>query len=215
MNDLLNISEIFLSIQGEAARAGLPCAFVRLAGCNLRCDWCDTTYAQTGGTPMGLGGIVEQVESLGCSRVEVTGGEPLTQPAAIALLAALCDAGYETLLETNGSQDISQVDPRVVRIVDFKCPASGESERNLWANVEHLTDRDEVKFVIAGRGDYDFARSAVADRALCDKCAVIFSPVADRLAPAELSAWILADKLDVRVGIQLHKMIFPGKDRGV
>ncbi len=164
---------------------------------------------------MSIDDVLGRVEGFGARLVEVTGGEPLTQPAALVLLRRLCDAGYETLLETNGSLDISQVDSRVVRIVDFKCPGSGEADRNLWTNVEHLTARDEVKFVLAGRDDYEFARDAVGKHSLCKKCAVTFSPAAGLVDLAELARWVLKDNLDVRVGVQLHRIIWPGKDRGV
>lgn len=225
MNDALRVSEIFLSIQGESTRAGLPCAFIRLAGCNLRCSWCDTPYAQDAGAgeEMSIEATLARVEELGCRRVEVTGGEPLTQAACPRLLHRLCEAGYETLLETNGSLDIffpspssSPVDPRVIRIVDFKCPSSGHENDNLWENVECLTERDEVKFVIANRGDYEFARAAVAERRIADRCAaVIFSPVSALLAPGDLARWILDDVLDVRLGLQLHRIIWPDGNRGV
>jgi len=216
MSRTLIVSEIFKSIQGESTRAGLPCVMVRLAGCNLRCSWCDTLYARdpAAGQPMSVADVLARVAELGGRRVEVTGGEPLTQKACCDLLERLCEAGFETLLETNGSQDIAPVDPRVVRIVDFKCPASGARAANRWANVEHLTARDEVKFVIADRGDYAFARDAIVRYALLGRCAVILSPV-DISAAAELAAWILHDGLDVRLGLQLHKMIWPDRDRGV
>ena len=221
MEATLKVNEIFLSIQGEGTRAGLPCTLVRLAGCNLRCNWCDTRYAWEEGAHLTLGEVLNRVEELSCRRVELTGGEPLLQEAALELLRRLCDAGHETLLETNGSLDMSTVDPRVVRIVDFKCPSSGESEKNRWENVAHLTPRDEVKFVIADRADYEFARDAVRKHGLPGKCAVIFSPVGRaaqtgrRLPPDMLAEWILADKLDVRLGLQLHKIIWPCRDRGV
>ncbi|MFB3892877.1 MAG: radical SAM protein [Phycisphaerae bacterium] len=211
----VKVNEILLSIQGEGTRAGRPCVLVRLTGCNLRCEWCDTAYAWDEGTDMSIDAVLWRVAELGCKLVEVTGGEPLTQPAALDLLARLCEEGYETLLETNGSLDIAQVDKRVVRIVDFKCPSSGQQEANRWANVAALTKRDEVKFVLAGRGDYEFARAAVAEHKLCDKCPVIFSPVLSRLAPATLAGWILEDHLPVRLGLQLHRIIWPGKERGV
>ncbi len=216
MTETLIVNEIFKSIQGESTRAGLPCVMIRLAGCNLRCAWCDTVYARDAeaGLAMTVNDVLATAVDLGCPRAEVTGGEPLLQPAATGLLERLCDAGFETLLETNGSQDIAPLDPRVVRIVDFKCPASGAEAANRWANVEHLTDRDEVKFVIADRRDYEYARDAVTRYDLSDRCAVIFSP-ADVTAPAQLALWILEDGLDVRLGLQLHKMIWPDKDRGV
>jgi len=216
MSETVIVSEIFKSIQGESTRAGLPCVMVRLAGCNLRCAWCDTVYAQLAGAgdEMTLDDVLSRASELNCRRVEVTGGEPLTQPACEALLSRFCEAGFETLLETNGSQDIARVDPRVVRIVDFKCPSSGEQAANRWANVEHLTARDEVKFVIADRRDYEFARDALARHGLDRRCAVIFSPL-HAAAPAQLASWILDDALDVRVGLQLHKIIWPDTDRGV
>jgi len=215
VSDLLKVSEIFSSIQGECARAGRPCTLVRLSGCNLRCRWCDTRYALTGGREMSVGEVLGRVEELGCKLVEVTGGEPLTQPAALELLRALADAGHETLLETNGSLDISPVDRRVARIVDFKCPSSGQQANNLWDNVSHLRAADEVKFVLADRADYAFAREALRLHALRRRCAVVFSPVFGRLAPARLAEWILADGLDVRLSLQLHRIIWPHADRGV
>ena len=216
MSEDLIVNEIFKSIQGESTRAGLPCVMVRLAGCNLRCSWCDTLYARDpgAGRRMSVDEILARAAALGCGRVEVTGGEPLIQEACAELLRRLCEGGFETLLETNGSRDIAPLDPRVVRIVDFKCPASGQHHANRWANVAHLTARDEVKFVIADRRDYEFARAAVARHGLCDRCAVIFSPVGVSAA-AELARWILQDGLDVRLGLQLHKMIWPDRDRGV
>ena len=191
---------------------------VRLAGCNLRCSWCDTAYARTadGAESMTVGDVLGRVAELGCRRVEVTGGEPLLQPACLYLLHRLCDAGCETLLETNGSVDISPVDPRVTRIVDFKCPSSGQEMSNLWANAACLAGRDEVKFVLADRADFDFAREAVEIHRLTERAAaVVFSPVHGALAPAKLAAWMLEHGLDVRLGLQLHKMIWPERDRGV
>jgi len=212
--DVLSVCEIFLSLQGEASRIGLPCAFVRLAGCNLRCQWCDTTYARQAGQDMTVKNVMARLSKFNCRRVELTGGEPLCQPAALELMRTLCDAGWEVLLETNGSRDIGPVDPRVGRIVDFKCPSSGMSQENLWSNVEHLCARDEVKFVLADRGDYNFAAAAVRGRGLLDRCPVIFSPVHGRLDPADLAEWILADGLDVRLGLQLHKLLWPDEPRG-
>jgi len=215
MSETLIVNEIFKSIQGESTRAGLPCVMVRLAGCNLRCSWCDTVYARdaAAGDEMTVDDVLARVCELRCPRVEVTGGEPLAQAACLPLLTRLCDAGFETLLETNGSKDISHVDPRVVRIVDFKCPSSGAGASNRWTNVENLTARDEVKFVIADRRDYEFARQALAGHVLTERCAVIFSPL-DASAPADLAGWILDDGLDVRLGLQLHKIIWPDKNRG-
>ena len=195
---------------------GLPCAFVRLAGCNLGCSWCDTGYARDAGAgeAMTVADVLARLAQIDCWRVEVTGGEPLCQPGSIELMRRLCDEGYEVLLETNGSRDISAVDERVARIVDFKCPASGEADANLWSNVEHLRAGDEVKFVIASRDDYDFAAEAVRKRRLPEKCEVIFSPVHGLVRPADLAEWILADGLDVRLGLQLHKLLWPGEERG-
>jgi 7-carboxy-7-deazaguanine synthase len=214
-NTGLIVNEITLSIQGEGTRAGIPCVLVRLTGCNLDCSWCDTPHARTEGDEMSVDEILAQAARLGCGLVELTGGEPLYQDQAAGLLEAFCDAGFETLLETNGSLDISQVDERVVRIVDFKCPGSGESDQILWANVEQLRLADEAKFVIADREDYNFARDAIAKHSLGDRCTVIFSPAAGHLDPADLARWILQDNLPVRLGVQLHKIIWPDKDHGV
>ncbi len=215
VSQLLTVSEIFLSIQGEGSRAGRLCGFVRLVGCNLRCNWCDTPYAWQGGRDMPIEEVLTRIAELDVGLVEVTGGEPLAQPAVLELLRRLCQEGYETLLETNGSLDISPVDPRVVRIVDFKCPSSGEDSRNLWTNIEHLTARDEVKFVLADRADYEYACRAVGEHERIRMCPVFFSPVADRLDPKVLARWILADKLNVRLGLQLHTILFPEQSRGV
>jgi len=211
---VLNVCEVFHSLQGEASRIGLPCAFVRLAGCNLGCDWCDTVYAREAGEEMTIDDVLARVAKFDCRRVELTGGEPLCQPGSLELMRRLCDGGYEVLLETNGSLDIAPVDERVARIVDFKCPSSGVSQANRWANVEQLRPGDEVKFVLADRGDYDFAVAAVRARKLIDRCEVIFSPVQGRLAPTDLAEWILADGLDVRLGLQLHKLLWPDEPRG-
>jgi len=215
MADTVIVNEIILSIQGEGSRAGLPCILVRLTGCNLNCFWCDTPSARAEGAELPVGEVLARVGEFNCRRVEVTGGEPLCQPAALELLRRLCDEGYETLLETNGSLDISPVDPRVARIVDFKCPSSTESDSIRWTNIEQLRGTDEAKFVIADRRDYEFARDAVRAHGVGGKCPVIFSPASGTAAPAKLAEWILADGLDVRLGMQLHKMIWPGRDRGV
>jgi len=219
MTDTLIVNEIFLSIQGEGTRAGLPCTLVRLTGCNLRCTWCDTPYAWNEGQEMSLQEVLSRVAELRCTRVEVTGGEPLCQAATPALLESLCDRGWETLLETNGSIDLAAVDPRVIKIVDFKCPSSGQEHANRWENIQYLAAADEVKFVIADRRDFEFASAAVARGALTRrKCAVIFSGVFGQIEPATLARWLLADcrSLEgVRLGLQLHRMIWPGKERGV
>jgi len=214
-NKNLIVNEIIFSIQGEGTRAGVPCVLVRLTGCNLDCSWCDTQHARDEGDEMSIDEILAYVSRFDCPVVELTGGEPLAQPNAVELLKALCDAGFETLLETNGSLDISQVDPRVIRIVDIKCPDSGQTERIQWSNITHLRPKDEVKFVIASRGDYQFARQTTANRGLSDLCTVIFSPVAGEIVSPDLAEWILQDRLPVRMGLQLHKIIWPDVDRGV
>ena len=214
-NNTLIVNEIILTIQGEGTRAGVPCVLVRLTGCNLDCAWCDTRHARTEGQEMSIDDIFTRVSRLDCPLVELTGGEPLDQPAAVKLLEAFCDAGFETLLETNGSLDISPVDKRVVRIVDIKCPDSGQTDRMLWSNIQQLRPADEVKFVIASRADYHFAQDTVKTHCLADLCTVIFSPVADSVAAADLAEWIIQDKLPVRMGLQLHKIIWPEARRGV
>ncbi|MGA9115170.1 MAG: radical SAM protein [Bacteroidota bacterium] len=209
------VSEIFHSIQGESTHAGRPCVFVRLAFCNLRCTWCDTAYAFEGGETLAVEAILARVAAFGCRLVEVTGGEPLAQESAPVLLRELCDAGYEVLLETGGSCDIGGVDPRVKRIVDFKCPGSGMDGRNLWANARTLGPGDEVKFVIAGREDFDWAAAKVREHALDRRCPVLFSPVSGMLPPADLARWILEGGLPVRLQLQMHKHIWEPAMRGV
>ena len=211
----LIVNEIYHSIQGESSWAGLGCVFVRLTGCPLRCTYCDSAYAFDQGRPMTIPQILERVDQYGCDLVEVTGGEPLAQDATPALLTALCDAGKRVLLETAGSLDTSALDPRVIRIMDLKCPSSGEMEHNLWSNLEHLREDDEVKFVIGERGDYDWAREVIERHRLTERCGVLVSPVFGKLAPAELAGWVLADGLAVRLQVQLHKVIWPGVRRGV
>lgn len=211
----LRISEIYRSIQGESSWAGLPCTFVRLTGCDLRCLWCDTEYAFTGGETLSVSDIVERVDAEGASLVEVTGGEPLLQENVHGLLAALCDAGHTVLLETGGHRDISSVDRRVRRIVDVKCPASGEARRNRLANLDLLRSTDEVKFVLADRPDYEWARDLVQERLTPAPCPILFSVVHGVLEPARAVSWIQQDGLPVRFQIQLHKYIWPSRDRGV
>lgn len=209
----LRVSEIFHSIQGESTRAGLPTTFIRLTGCPLRCDWCDTEHAFTGGANMTIAGILARVDDIGCPTVCVTGGEPLAQKACPVLLGALCDAGYSVSLETSGALDIAAVDARVARIVDLKAPGSGESEKNLWRNLDHLTAHDELKLVLASEADYAWAKSVVATRHPERHCPVLFSPVPGRLDPATLAEWILRDRLPVRFQLQLHKILW-GDERG-
>lgn len=211
----LKVSEIFYSLQGESTRAGLPCVLVRLTGCQMRCRWCDTAYAFYGGTWRTVADVVEEVKSLGCPLVEVTGGEPLLQPAAFPLMTALCDAGFEVMVETGGGVDVSQVDPRVRRILDVKCPGSGEADANHWPNLEELRETDEVKFVLAHREDYEWARSLVAEHRLAERCPIHFSPVHGELSSQDLAAWILEDGLTVRLQLQLHKLLWGAETRGV
>ncbi len=211
----LLVHEIFYSLQGESTFAGRPCVLVRLTGCQMRCVWCDTEYAFHEGSWRALADVLAEVAAFGCPLVEVTGGEPLLQPGAAPLMAALCDAGYEVLLETGGGLDITAVDARVRRIVDVKCPGSGEAEHNRWQNLEQLTARDELKFVIADEGDYLWARDLVRERRLEARCSVHFSPVWSSCPPADLAAWILRDRLPVRLQLQLHKILWGAETRGV
>ncbi|MDQ1347125.1 MAG: 7-carboxy-7-deazaguanine synthase [Acidobacteriota bacterium] len=211
----LKIYEIFFSIQGESTFAGRPCVLVRLTGCQMRCSWCDTEYAFHGGAWMSLEEVLSKVAAFGCPLVEVTGGEPLLQPACLPLLTALCDAGYEVLLETGGGLDIAPVDARVRRILDIKCPASGESANNRWENLANLRSTDEVKFVVADRADYEWACGVIAERGLAGVCPLHFSPVWESCPPAELAAWILADRLPVRLTLQQHKILWGKDTRGV
>lgn len=204
----LRVSEIFHSIQGESTRVGLPTTFVRLTGCPLRCRWCDTEYAFAGGVAMTTAEILDRVARIGCPTVCVTGGEPLAQKGCLALLTALCDAGYSVSLETSGALDIAGVDPRVSRIVDVKAPDSGEAEKNLWSNLDHLTGRDELKFVLASEADYRWANSVLVARRPAERCPVLYSPVAGLLDPALLAEWILRDRLPVRLQLQMHKAIW-------
>ena len=215
MTAVLRVNEIFHSIQGESSRAGQPCTFIRLTGCNLRCVWCDTAYAFHEGESMSVEQVLERVESFGCRLVELTGGEPLLQEESIPLMQALIDRGYAVMLETGGSLPVDGVPAGVRRIVDIKCPGSGEERRNHWENLSVLGADDELKFVIADRRDYEWARGQVIDRQLTATCGVLFSPVQDGLEPGQLADWILADGLGVRLQIQLHKLLWPGVLRGV
>ena len=213
---MLTISEIFHSIQGESTYAGAPCVFVRLAACDLRCSWCDTPYAFTGGRKIAVEDVVSAVAAFGCDLVEITGGEPLLQEDVYPLMTALVEGGMTVLLETGGHLAIDRVPAGVVRIVDVKCPASGESARNHWPNLDRLSPADQVKFVIQDRADYDFARHVIARHGLESRCAaVLLSPVHGVLAPADLAAWILADGLPVRLQLQVHKYIWGAHVRGV
>ena len=213
---MLTINEIFHSIQGESTFAGRPCVFVRLTACDLRCRWCDTPYAFHEGRKMSVDEVVADVEARGCPTVEVTGGEPLLQPDVYPLMQRLLDAGKTVLIETGGHRSIARVPAGVIRIVDVKCPGSGESEKNDWSNFAHLTSSDEVKFVIADRVDYEFARDIVLRENLPARVnAVLFSPVHGELDAKLLSEWVIADRLDVRVQLQVHKYIWSPETRGV
>ncbi|GAB6095551.1 7-carboxy-7-deazaguanine synthase QueE [Desulfatiferula olefinivorans] len=212
----LIVNEIFHSIQGESIHAGRPCVFVRLTGCNLRCRYCDTAYAYDEGRLLPLEQIVDQVSSFGCGLVEITGGEPLLQTETPRLAARLLDLGYEVLIETNGSRDIGSLDSRCVRIVDMKCPSSGEEPRNDYGNLSRLTPRDQLKFVMADAADYAYARKILRERRpAVPPSQILFSPVTGVLNPALLARWILTDGLDVRLHLQLHAVIWPDATRGV
>jgi 7-carboxy-7-deazaguanine synthase len=213
---VLTINEIFHSIQGESTHAGRPCVFVRLTACDLRCSWCDTPYAFTEGQKMSLDDIVARVKDYGCPVVEITGGEPLLQKNVYPLMQRLLDDGLAVMLETGGHISIAQVPAGVVRIMDVKCPGSGESHRNDWANMERLRETDEVKFVIKDRGDYDFAKDVVAKYGLVGRVrAVHFSPVHGALESKQLAEWILQDRLEVRLQLQVHKYVWDPQTRGV
>ncbi|HZX80953.1 MAG TPA: 7-carboxy-7-deazaguanine synthase QueE [Lysobacter sp.] len=210
----LRLTEIFLSLQGESNSVGWPTVFVRLTGCPLRCQYCDTTYSFFGGDWWEIDAIVREVERLGVRHVCVTGGEPLAQKRCLILLQRLCDAGFEVSLETSGALDIGGVDPRVSRVVDVKTPGSAEVHRNRWENIPLLTPRDEVKFVICSREDYEWSRAVVAEHALSTRCDVLFSPSFGQVAPRELAQWIVDDRLPVRFQLQLHKVLWgdePGR----
>jgi 7-carboxy-7-deazaguanine synthase len=211
--DRLRITEVFLSLQGESNTVGLPTVFIRLTGCPLRCHYCDTEYAFSGGNLILLPSLLEQVAAFGVEHVTVTGGEPLAQPACLPLLARLCDAGYRVSLETSGALDVSGVDARVSKVVDLKTPGSGELERNLYSNLQYLSARDQLKFVICDRIDYEWARELLRSRQLAGCCELLFSPSHRQQDAAELAGWILEDRLPVRFQIQLHKLLW-GDERG-
>jgi 7-carboxy-7-deazaguanine synthase len=214
--DTLVVHEIYASIQGESSFVGLPCTFVRLTGCNLRCTWCDTEQAFYGGKRMRREAVLEAALAHATPLVELTGGEPLLQPGAIPLMRELCDAGRTVLVETSGEADLSRVDPRVHRIMDLKAPGSGESHRNRWGNLMHLTARDEIKFVLADRADYEWMRETIVARRLERiGCSLLVSPVWGALDPKDLVAWLLADQLPVRFNLQVHKVVWGRDAQGV
>lgn len=206
--DRLRITEIFYSLQGESRSTGLPTVFIRLTGCPLRCGYCDTGYAFTGGEWYSLQAIIDQVSQYRTHYVTVTGGEPLAQKNCLFLLTRLCDAGYEVSLETSGSIDISKVDSRVIKVMDLKTPSSGEMEKNLYQNIEYLEQQDQVKFVIGGREDYEWAMEQLSVYRLPERCEVLFSPVYKTQSAKELAEWILQDHLPVRFQLQLHKLLW-------
>lgn len=212
-SESLRISEIFYSLQGETSRVGLPTVFVRLTGCPLRCTYCDTAYAFTGGQTMTLEAIMAEVAGYAPRYITVTGGEPLAQKNCLILLRALCDGGYDVSLETGGALDVSGVDTRVMKVLDIKTPASGEVQKNLWSNLAHLNPHDEIKFVLCDEADYQWAKQVMQERELSQHCAVLFSPAQGQLAAKDLAEWILRDRLPVRLQVQLHKLLW-GNEAG-
>jgi 7-carboxy-7-deazaguanine synthase len=209
----MRITEIYQSVQGESSYAGLPCVFVRTTGCDLRCSWCDSEFTFTGGTNMALDQIITEVAKYDCKLVELTGGEPLLQPEIYELATRLADSGHTVLIETGGHRDISKLDPRIIRIMDLKCPASGECERNLWSNLEHLRSVDEVKFVIADRADYEWTIKTIREHALEDRVNLLISTAFGMIEPQQVVKWMLEDKLRARFQLQLHKYIWTPDER--
>ncbi|MDZ7266874.1 MAG: radical SAM protein [candidate division KSB1 bacterium] len=211
----MRITEIFHSIQGESTYSGLPCVFVRTTGCNLRCVWCDTAYAFHGGREMSLEEILARVRSYDCKLVELTGGEPMLQKETPELARRLLDEGFTVLIETGGSLDLSPLDPRVIKIMDLKCPGSGEMDRNYWPNLDILQPHDQIKFVINDRRDYDWALRVIGEHRLAERFLLLFSPVFGGMDYRQLAEWMLADRVTARFQIQLHKYIWPPDMRGV
>ncbi|SFP51841.1 7-carboxy-7-deazaguanine synthase [Nitrosomonas cryotolerans] len=212
--EILRINEIFFSLQGETSRVGLPTVFIRLTGCPLRCGYCDTEYAFSGGENMPISAILSKVSHYKARYITVTGGEPLAQKACLMLLSALCNTGYAVSLETSGALDISEVDARVCKVMDIKTPGSGEMAKNQWSNLDYLTQQDELKFVLCDEADYQWASEIIHTRRLDQVCPILFSPVYDQLDPSILATWILRDHLPVRMQIQLHKLLWeegPGR----
>jgi 7-carboxy-7-deazaguanine synthase len=216
MSPTLKINEIYQSIQGESTWAGWRCVFVRLTACDLRCTYCDTEYAFYEGKKRPVDEVLAEVLACGIPLVEITGGEPLLQKNVLPLMTALCDAGRTVLIETSGAHDISRIDPRVHRIMDLKTPSSGECARNLWSNIAHLEKRDEVKFVIGSREDYEWSRAQVTEHTLAERCGcVLFSPIFGKVEPREIVEWMIKDALPVRFQLQMHKFIWEPRARGV
>ena len=211
----MRITEIYKSIQGESSYAGLTCVFIRTTGCDLRCAWCDSEFTFTGGTTMTVDRIIAEVERENCELVELTGGEPLLQADVYELATRLCDLGHTVLIETGGHRDVSKLDPRVIRVMDLKCPASGECEKNLWSNLEHLRPFDEVKLVIANRGDYEWALAVIREHRLEERVRLLISTAFGLLDPKLLVEWMLGDKLRARFQLQLHKYVWAPDARGV
>ena len=210
----LKVYEIFYSLQGETSRIGLPTAFVRLTGCPMRCTYCDTAYAFSGGSNMEIAEILQKVAEFGTRFVTLTGGEPLAQKESYALLKSLCDAGYSVSLETGGAIDIAPVDQRVSVILDIKTPGSNEEKNMLWANLDYIKPKDEIKFVLCDRADYDWAKQKICELQLNEKCPILFSPSYHTLSAETLAEWVLADRLPVRMQIQMHKILW-GEKQGV
>jgi 7-carboxy-7-deazaguanine synthase len=211
----LTVNEVFFSVQGEGTRAGLPCVFVRLTGCPLRCAWCDTAYAFHEGERREEEDLLAEIEAYPCRLAQVTGGEPLAQAAAFPFISRLLDRGWQVLVETSGHIPLEGLDRRAVAVMDIKAPGSGESHRTEWSNLERLKPTDELKLVLLDRRDYEWARDLLRGRALAERCTVLFSPVHGVLDPGELARWVLDDGLPVRVQVQLHKYLWPGVERGV
>lgn len=205
---MLRITEIFYSLQGESSTVGLPTVFIRLTGCPLRCVYCDTAYAFTGGKKIAIDAVIAEAEQYGTRYITVTGGEPLAQPGCLELMTKLLDKGYQVSLETSGALDVSEVDPRVVKVMDLKTPSSDELSRNLYQNIDHLTPKDQVKFVIGNDEDYDWSKAVLSEYDLHNRCQILFSPVMGRQNPTELAEKILKDRLPVRFQLQLHKILW-------